>query len=667
MPESPSLEQLAALLSDPDEEQRRSAVMELLRFPGAAIRTLLMTALGDPSWRVRKEATGVLLAGTCDLELIGMLVNTLGAHSNAGLRNAAVEALVALGDMAQPVLVAALRDADGDTRKFIVDILGIIGNGDSRAALEALLEDPDLNVATAAAESLGRLAAPESLPSLVRALERPSLWFRYAVLEAIAAIGRPVAAPEVSSLAGDRLLRGAVFDCLGAIGDLKAVPLLLAGLGDATHRLKMSAAQALVLVRERLGDTERDALDRELRSFAGTDLPLKLGDRVDGGSDGCEALVKLLGIIGDPRAAGLLVRACRDHRLRPHCADALKGMANNVGPELARLYAEGEAEDRSGILWLCGEVAPSGCVDLLLRGCADASETVRAAAVNAAAGCDDADLVPVLASCCADPSPEVREEALLSLLRLAERFPDRAMTVAEELAGSPEVSLRRVAARLCSLSGAASRVEHLLRDEDPLVRSAAASGLKRSAPAALEHLMLLLTDEDPRVRTVAATVLGEIGGESAFEPLLAALSDEEPEVVCAALHSLAGQGAWAFSPVLDTVRRSGGGVLPEALEVLDRIDPGRAEEVLAEYLGHGDPEVVITALRLLAGHEETALLDRYAGELMHHPHWEVRSLLAGFLARTTEGRGRVGLEEMLGREDDPLVKRRIQTLLDGFR
>ena len=439
MPNYLSLEQLTALLGVPDEEERRLAVMELHRFSPVVSRSLLLTALGDTSWRVRKEATAVLLAGACDHDLIGILVAALGAESNAGLRNAAVETLVALGATALPVLVKSLPDADGDTRKFIVDILGTIDNGDSRAALEMLLTDPDLNVATAAAESLGRLAAPESLPALVRALDCPSLWYRYAVLEAIAAIGRPVAAPVVSSLAGDRLLRGAVFDCLGAIGDFQAVPLLLEGLDETTPRLMLSAARALMRVRELLGDAERDNVDRKLRTTAGTPLPLRLGVRVDGG-ESCEALVNLLGIIGDPRTVGSLVRACRDPRLRPLCAEALKRMADYVGPELAVQYAQGEPEDRAGIMWLCGEGIFSGNVDLLLRGCADGSETVRAAAMSAAAGSDDACLLPAVATGCVDPSPEVREEALFSLLCLAKRFPDHAVPVVELLAGSSEVS-----------------------------------------------------------------------------------------------------------------------------------------------------------------------------------------------------------------------------------
>jgi HEAT repeat protein len=152
------------------------------------------------------------------------------------------------------------------------------------------------------------------------------------------------------------------------------------------------------------------------------------------------ALVALLGIIGDPRTAGALVQACREPSLQPHCAEALKGMADVIGPELAKLYDEGDSGDQANILWLCGEVGPSGWVALLLRGSVADSEVVRAAAMTAAGGGEDAALLPVVASGCVDPSPEVREEALFSLLRLAKRFPERAESVVKELADSSEVS-----------------------------------------------------------------------------------------------------------------------------------------------------------------------------------------------------------------------------------
>ena len=663
-----SLDQLAVLLGDPDEEQRRSAVIALKQFAPAASRVLLMTALGDPSWRVRKEAAGALLAGGHDRELIGMLMAALGADSNAGLRNAAVEALLALGDAALPDLVSTLGDADRDTRKFIVDILGMIGNESSRTVLEALLADPDLNVAGAAAESLGRQAAPESLTALIRALERPALWFRYAVLEAIAAIGRPVAVPVIASLAKDRHLRRAVFDCLGTIGDLQAAPLLLAGLGERAPRLVSAAVQALVRMRGRLKDTDRIGLDRELRSFAGTDLPLRLGELVGKEDDDSEAFVVLLGVIGDPRTVEALVRASRNPRLRLQCAAALRGMSGDIGAELARLFDVGSAEDRASIMWLCGETTPSGRAGLILRGCADGSTIVRSAAIAAAAGCEDEALIAVLVSSCADPVPEVSEVALSVLLSLAEQHPDRAMLVAEDLAASKDASLRRIAARLCSPARSGVLLEHLMRDEDPQVRCAAATGLgKIPSAVAREHLALMLTDEDMRVRCVAATVLGRVGGESVFGPLLAALRDEEPDVVCAALRSLEGQGEPAFAPVLDTVRRSRGLVLLASMESLNRIDPFRAGAVLTEFLGDDDSEVVVTALRLLAGQGGAPWLQRYGERLCTHLHWEVRAQVAAILGSLPAAEGRERLEKMRAREDDPFVLRRVQDSLEGCR
>ena len=666
MTASPSLEQLAILLGDSDEEQRRSAVLELKRFVPAARRNLLMKALGDPVWRVRKEATGVLLAGGPDPELIRMLVGALGDASNAGLRNAAVEILAGFGSVVIPALVSSLRQVDGDTRKFIVDVLGLIGDGAARTALELALEDPDINVATAAAEGLGTLAAPEALPALIKALDRPALWFRYALLEAIAAIGSPVAVPIVSSYGEDRLLRRAVFDCLGRIGDVRSVPFLLAGVGERAPRLTMAAAKALARVRRRLAGVDREEVDRGLRGLAGTDLPVRLGKLAVESDDGRDAVVELLGVIGDPRSTGTLVHISKDELLKPLCVEAIRKMGDAVMPFLAGLFAQGCAEDRAGIMSLCGEVCHTGATGLLARGMADDSAPVRSAAIAAAVSCDAPLLMAAIVSCSTDRSPEVREEACLALACLAERHPDCALPVAEELAVSPDAGQRMLAARLCASAGDAARLEHLLRDEHPGVRSMAVSGLEKIVPvAAAAHLAVLLMDEAPEVRTAAAGVMGRVGGDAVFEPLLLALRDADPEVVCAAVRSLAGQGERAFAPVLDCSRQYGGLVLLAALESLGRIDSLRATEVLVERLADDDGEIVATVLRLLAEQGNTSWLHRYGGPLRYHPHWEVRSLVAAALGTLPAEQGRPLLAEMLHREDDTFVLHRIREALEG--
>jgi HEAT repeat protein len=190
---------------------------------------------------------------------------------------------------------------------------------------------------------------------------------------------------------------------------------------------------------------------------------------------------------------------------------------------------------------------------------------------------------------------------------------------------------------------------------------------KIPSAVAMEHLVLMLTDEDSRVRTVAATVLGRVGGESSFGPLLAALRDEEPDVVCATLRSLEGQGERAFAPVLERVRRSRGLVLLAAMESLSRIDSLRAGTVLTEFLGDDDSEVVVTALRLLADQGGAPWLQRYGEGLCSHLHWEVRAEVAEILGSLPAAEGRERLEKMRACEDDPLVLRRIHDSLEGCR
>ena len=72
------------------------------------------------------------------------------------LRNSAVEALERLGRLAVPVLSLHMDDDDHDVRKFVVDILGNVGDAAAVPLLIKALDDPDPNVSAAAAENLGQ-------------------------------------------------------------------------------------------------------------------------------------------------------------------------------------------------------------------------------------------------------------------------------------------------------------------------------------------------------------------------------------------------------------------------------------------------------------------------------------------------------------------------------
>jgi HEAT repeat protein len=84
------------LLQQAEPEARRVAVQQIGKVPSRDAPELLLRALGDDDWRVRKD--GAAAAPTLDGrdEVVTALIAALEETANIGLRNAAVEALIAV-------------------------------------------------------------------------------------------------------------------------------------------------------------------------------------------------------------------------------------------------------------------------------------------------------------------------------------------------------------------------------------------------------------------------------------------------------------------------------------------------------------------------------------------------------------------------------------------
>ena len=234
------------------------------------MRSLAVAALGDESWRVRKEAVDLILSVSPGEELARELISLLTVQGNAGLKNSVVEVLQIVGEKILPHLVEHLAHEDAGVRKFIVDIMGGIGSAASIPELTTALADSDANVAAAAAESLGIIGDAVALPALLKTLERDDLLIRYAILEALVKIGTPVPLGVITPLAGDPLLKKALFECLGVIGDLASVPLLVDGLSDRARNVREAALTALALLRSRTAaDQFRESAGKETAGACG--------------------------------------------------------------------------------------------------------------------------------------------------------------------------------------------------------------------------------------------------------------------------------------------------------------------------------------------------------------------------------------------------------------
>ena len=262
---------VAEHLGSDDEETRRLAVVALSRLPFNDVRDLFARAMGDGSWRVRKEAVDALSAFPFAEEIVTALVEMLRSQDNAGMRNSAAESLERIGRKAVPILDRYVADSDHDVRKFVIDILGCIGDATAVPFLLGALSDPDPNVCAAAAENLGKIGDAAAVPHLLQALTRDDLWLRYTTLEALCRIGYPVPLSSVAPLAGENLLKKAVFDCLGAIGAEDAVPILMDGLRERGKSFRDAAAVSLMRVKERLApDVAEELICVPLRNFVGS-------------------------------------------------------------------------------------------------------------------------------------------------------------------------------------------------------------------------------------------------------------------------------------------------------------------------------------------------------------------------------------------------------------
>jgi HEAT repeat protein len=664
-----NLRKNAERLSSPDEETRRSAVVELSSFPLRVSREYLFSAMGDSSWRVRKEAVEVFVSSPSALEFTEQIFELLRSHENAGLRNSAAETLVRMGKTVLPVLDAHGDDTDADVRKFVVDILGTIGDASSFPRLIKALDDSDPNVRTSAAESLGRMKDARAVQPLLEALSLPDITFRYTILDALAAIGAPFPLEAISPFLADTLLRKAVYECLGSVGGGDAVPLLLEALAEGGRSVREAAAKALMEIRGRISADpivlECDARIRRIARPQVVDGLLSMLESSDTALQ--KAGIRILGIIGDGSAAPAILRACRNERLLPECLGALRAMGTVTVPFLEQEFAVGDEEGKTNILRLCGEMMIHESLTLVRKGMEDPAPQVREAAVRAVGKIGLSACISEISTLLNDLDQDVRESALETLALLSGTDTPSVTIVAAALANSDDPDKRRFSAFLCGVLRDGERLALLMKDEDDQVRKGAVQGLAElDSDDAVHHLILALTDENPEVRIAAANSLGVTKREEALDALALAARDEDPWVRCAALRSLGKVGGKHALPQIEAALDSSDGLLSlAALDALAGIEGEKSRDLIRRAAEGKDGDVVKSAMEILAQREDPWIVEQ--GEvLLRHPHWDVRSTAVRILAERRGSTVVPLLRRTLEMENDDLVRIRIVEVLKRF-
>jgi HEAT repeat protein len=248
--------QLAALLADENPDLRRRAAEDLEGCSGLAAVAALAAALEDESKGVRDAAARSLRA-IGGVNVSRAIVEYLDA-SNIVTRNLASELLVKLGPTSIPALLPYLEHASQDTRKFAVDIIGLIGTEEPTQYLLPLLVDPDENVVVSTVEALGNMKSVRSLPFLFEAYDRNE-YTHPAVAEALGKIGDAGASgflmdrlrQSLVSVAKDPVTPFAIIEALGALGGDGVLAVLESVVTQVKGRLRSTVLLAITRISER--------------------------------------------------------------------------------------------------------------------------------------------------------------------------------------------------------------------------------------------------------------------------------------------------------------------------------------------------------------------------------------------------------------------------------
>jgi len=662
-----TLDQAVKALNSDDEEIRLQGLRALAAGEPEIILAPLFQAFGDASWRVRKEAIEIYLGLAVSQELIGEIIELLHAEENAGLRNAAVELLVRLDRDAVPMLLENMDCPDHDVRKFIVDILGEIGDRQAIPALVGALQDPDNNVLAAAAENLGKLQAAEAIPALLEAMRNPDVLLRFTILEALGQIKQPVPIVHLEPYRNEKLLRKALIDCLGRVGDPSTIAEVITALSDPMQNVRKAALLALMNMAERYPDQVRGQLANHDLSSTVDAVRLFLGE--DHAPDLRAAAVRVLGWLGAAGAVKPLLELLDTEPLQPLALAALADIGSEKPEELVAAWQDIPEFRRPYLAYVLGEARIEAALPRLREALAASDAQLRRTAAHALGRVASAEAIADLVQCLADEDESVRSTASQSLTGLGGLFP---MDAFEQLKKPLEKG--DSAARMFAVAALAN-IDHpevptklgvAIKDPDPQVRRAATKAFNgRVDQEHVGNLLLVLNDEDSQVRRTAVEILATSDLPEVLDGLALGLEDEDIWVRAAAVRAYGQRGGrTAAQRIAGVVGDPVGLVSIAALETLYEILNEEACPLLVGALDHADEEVVSAALNLLSRCHSTDWFPAHAEELINHPFWAVRTHFARFAANLLGEEARPLLERRLAVEGEDLVR---QQLLDSLQ
>ncbi|XXY46921.1 HEAT repeat domain-containing protein [Sorangium sp. So ce269] len=616
---------IAAALAADDAEERRQAAARLGRADVTEALPLLLRALGDPDWRVRKEATYAChrliqaapagssqgaegerppaSQGGAEGErpsasqlLVGALLDALRTSDDVGLRNAAIEVLGYCGSDATPALVGALGELAGDERKLVVDALGRTRDPAALDALYAALAEQDDNLRQSAIEAIsgmGLIARERVTDILYERLSDRDRFVRLTALNGLNGLEAPVPWRVLSPLIDDPILRSAALVAAALAESPEAPRALVTALATARGGAFAQLVRALARLAESpLAQHVVAALQavpvevgaRLVQAAAaqgsgGAEPPSWRGLGADPVSGRAQALV-LAAMARAPGAADAAVQAMIEPALVETAQRALGLLGGEALPAVLA-YLDRHI-DPDPDLWEGLDDATAALIDGAV---AIARQRAREGEPGAP-GVDRLDppldeLLGAVRRSVKSPSTLVATSALYGLAKIgtADDFPlvvSQTRAISLPVARAAESALAGLSERYPEAARALAR-RLMQAEETHLAAAIVIEALGSADPEEIAFLTGVASAGDVRARRAAVTAVAAAAGASALDVLSFSLADEEREVRLAAARAL---GRLYAS-------------LTESSPAGD--DRARARELLGLVRASGEPELVAAA------------------------------------------------------------------------
>jgi len=675
------------LFEQAEPEARRVAVHQIAKVQGREAPELLLRALADDDWRVRKEGTLVAAALERREEVVAALLAAMEDVVNIGLRNAAVEALVAIGPDAVGALLEGFGRLDADARKLAVEVLGGVADARGTAALARLLSDEDPNVRVTAAEALGNSgrAGEESRALAIAALLAEAAasdpFLRIAVFDSLGRLDARVPWSVFEPYVDDPILRRHAIAAAARAPEPAAIRALAGATGDPSPTIAREAIVAL-------GDlVAARTTDPEILEWARVELGAsEIGpetirraarDVEDTRARGSALLV--LGLLHRASDVPLLVEALGDDDVAERAGIAIDRFGVEALEPLLEAARKSKALVRAASLDRLAslEGAPVSVVRKALRGgLVDTSIDVVVSAVEALGPLGEARDLRKLAPWVWHADARVAAAATNAASELAARHIAAARAVLR--APRPRHDPLVLA---CILLGAIASTQPLRDDDvqvlqralahdDAHVRCAAIDALAQGGgDAAADAVMFALADEAHDVRIAAVRALGRLGRAEPLAGVVGSTSD--PVVTATALRALGeADPERALAAARPLLAHSDAALACAAVEAIGQLATRRSskrppahvvaacEDSLFAALDHPNGEVVKLSLSLVASQPGPRALARL-GSCLDHPSWEVRRVAAELLGQDPSAGARDLLRASYERERDPVVREAI--------